>query len=98
MVTALDYKSIPPAWCPGCGDFGVVNALKKTLVALEKEPNDILMCSGIGQAAKMPHYLKCNVFNGLHGNSRRLTREDTGFVHGRRDIFRPNTSFFSKIG
>lgn len=67
MVTPLDYKSIAPAWCPGCGDFAAVNALKKALVALDKAPQDVLVCSGIGQAAKLPHYLKCNVFNGLHG-------------------------------
>ncbi|MCK5242063.1 2-oxoacid:ferredoxin oxidoreductase subunit beta [bacterium] len=67
MVTQTDFNSIQPAWCPGCGDFGILNALKKALVKLEKKPNQVLLCSGIGQAAKLPHYLKCNVFNGLHG-------------------------------
>jgi len=57
------------AWCPGCGDFGILNSLKKALVALGKEPKDILLVSGIGQAAKLPHYLKCNCFNGLHGRA-----------------------------
>jgi 2-oxoglutarate ferredoxin oxidoreductase subunit beta len=56
-------------WCPGCGDFGILNSLKKALVALGKEPKDILMVSGIGQAAKLPHYIKCNCFNGLHGRA-----------------------------
>lgn len=57
------------AWCPGCGDFGILNAVKKTLVKLGKQPKDILLCSGIGQAAKLPHYIKCNCFNGLHGRA-----------------------------
>ena len=57
------------AWCPGCGDFGILNAVKKTLVKLGREPKDILICSGIGQAAKLPHYIKCNCFNGLHGRA-----------------------------
>lgn len=57
------------AWCPGCGDFGILNALKKSLVALGKRPQDLLLVSGIGQAAKMPHYVKCNCFNGLHGRA-----------------------------
>lgn len=57
------------AWCPGCGDFGILNALKKTLVKLGRDPKDILICSGIGQAAKLPHYIKCNCFNGLHGRA-----------------------------
>ncbi|MBN1794601.1 MAG: 2-oxoacid ferredoxin oxidoreductase [Candidatus Omnitrophica bacterium] len=57
------------AWCPGCGNFGILLALKKALVVLNKEPKDVLLCSGIGQAAKTPHYIKCNCFNGLHGRS-----------------------------
>jgi 2-oxoglutarate ferredoxin oxidoreductase subunit beta len=65
-----DFKSNDEiAWCPGCGDFGILAALKKALVKLERLPKDILLVSGIGQAAKLPHYLKCNCFNGLHGRS-----------------------------
>lgn len=57
------------AWCPGCGDFGILTAVKKALVKLGRPPKDILIASGIGQAAKLPHYLKCNCFNGLHGRA-----------------------------
>jgi len=57
------------SWCPGCGDFGILNAVKKALVSLDKSPKDILLVSGIGQAAKLPHYIKCNCFNGLHGRA-----------------------------
>jgi len=57
------------AWCPGCGDFGILTAVKKALVKLGKPPKDILLTSGIGQAAKLPHYVKCNCFNGLHGRA-----------------------------
>lgn len=65
-----DFKSNDGiAWCPGCGDFGILNAVKKALVKLGKEPKDILLVSGIGQAAKLPHYIKCNCFNGLHGRA-----------------------------
>ncbi len=63
-----DFKSSDPvAWCPGCGDFGILNAVRKALAILEKKPRDVLMVSGIGQAAKLPHYIKANCFNGLHG-------------------------------
>jgi len=65
-----DFKSNDEVtWCPGCGDFGILTALKRSLVALGKEPKDILLVSGIGQAAKLPHYIKCNCFNGLHGRA-----------------------------
>jgi 2-oxoglutarate ferredoxin oxidoreductase subunit beta len=69
-MNVSDFKSNEKiAWCPGCGDFGILNALKKALVTLNKSPKDILLVSGIGQAAKLPHYIKCNCFNGLHGRA-----------------------------
>lgn len=65
-----DFKSNDEiAWCPGCGNFGILNAVKKTLFKLGKPPKDILLVSGIGQAAKLPHYVRCNCFNGLHGRT-----------------------------
>lgn len=68
MATITDYNNnSKPAWCPGCGDFGILNAIKKSLVELGKAPQDVVLVSGIGQASKLPHYLKCNVFDGLHG-------------------------------
>ncbi|MBI2328711.1 MAG: 2-oxoacid:ferredoxin oxidoreductase subunit beta [Chloroflexi bacterium] len=67
MVTVADYAGLTPAWCPGCGDFGILSAVKKALVELEIEPHQLLMVSGIGQAGKLPHYVRCNVFNSLHG-------------------------------
>lgn len=66
MATIFDNNS-KPAWCPGCGDFGILNAVKKALVELGKAPHQVALVSGIGQASKLPHYLNCNVFNGLHG-------------------------------
>lgn len=57
------------AWCPGCGNFGIQDALKSALAELEISPAELLLVSGIGQAAKMPHYVNANVFNGLHGRA-----------------------------
>lgn len=57
------------AWCPGCGDFGILQALKESLTELELQPHQVVMSSGIGQAAKTPHYIKLNGFNGLHGRA-----------------------------
>lgn len=55
------------AWCPGCGDFGILDAVKDALVALGLDMHKTVFVSGIGQAAKLPQYLNCNYFNGLHG-------------------------------
>ena len=69
-MNPTDFKSNDEiTWCPGCGDFGILNALKKALVTLHRQPSDILLVSGIGQAAKTPHYVKANCFNGLHGRA-----------------------------
>ena len=64
-----DNGNIETAWCPGCGNFGILNALKKALSELKIKPQDLVIASGIGQAAKTPHYLECNFFNGLHGRA-----------------------------
>ena len=65
----FDIGDIDIAWCPGCGNFGIRNILMKTLAELDIEPKNLVIVSGIGQAAKIPHYLKCNIFNGLHGRA-----------------------------
>ncbi len=69
MATAEDYGQYETAWCPGCGNFPLLQAVKRALVASRLRPHQILFVSGIGQAAKAPHYLNANVFNGLHGRS-----------------------------
>ena len=48
-----------PAWCPGCGNFGILKAFKEALVELGLEPHEFTIVSGIGQAAKFPHYIRC---------------------------------------
>jgi 2-oxoglutarate ferredoxin oxidoreductase subunit beta len=63
----LDHADI--AWCPGCGNYSILKTLKKALIELEIRPEGLVMVSGIGQAAKAPHYFKCHFFNGLHGRS-----------------------------
>ncbi len=67
MVTTSDYAGLKPAWCPGCGNFGILNALNRALVEMKIEPHQVLLVSGIGQAGKLPHYTRGNVFNSLHG-------------------------------
>jgi 2-oxoglutarate ferredoxin oxidoreductase subunit beta len=69
MSTLEDYKGRTPAWCPGCGNFSILKTFKEAAVELGMEPHQFTIVSGIGQAAKFPHYLKCNTFNGLHGRS-----------------------------
>jgi len=69
MPALEDYKGQTPAWCPGCGNFGILKAFKEAMVELDIEPHQFTIVSGIGQSGKFPHYLKCNTFNGLHGRT-----------------------------
>ena len=70
MVSANDFKSdYPNHWCPGCGNFGILDALQSALTGMNLSPHDILIISGIGQAAKTPHFLECNCFHSLHGRA-----------------------------
>jgi 2-oxoglutarate ferredoxin oxidoreductase subunit beta len=70
MVKIQDYRPASSiAWCPGCGNFGILRALTNALVKLDLEPHRVLMVSGIGQAGKLPHYTRCHVLNELHGRA-----------------------------
>jgi 2-oxoglutarate ferredoxin oxidoreductase subunit beta len=65
----FDMNDIDIAWCPGCGNYPILKTLKRALAELQIKPADLALVSGIGQAAKAPHYFKTNVFNGLHGRA-----------------------------
>jgi 2-oxoglutarate ferredoxin oxidoreductase subunit beta len=67
-VQPEDYHSdVENAWCPGCGNFGILKAVRRTLVEMDLPPHLVVICTGIGQAPKLPHYMRVNTFNGLHG-------------------------------
>ena len=57
------------AWCPGCGDFQILKSVETALTSLNKRPAEVVIVSGIGQGAKLPHYINANAFNGLHGRA-----------------------------
>jgi len=63
------FSTYEPAWCPGCGNFSILECLKTALEQLGKDPYEVLMVAGIGQAAKTPQYISANSFCGLHGRS-----------------------------
>ncbi len=70
MVETLFDMDIPInqiGWCGGCGNYPILNTLKLALMELEIKPEELVVVSGIGQAAKTPQYLNAHMFNGLHG-------------------------------
>jgi 2-oxoglutarate ferredoxin oxidoreductase subunit beta len=67
---AKDYKSdLKPIWCPGCGDFGVVQAIYRALAAIGRPPHEIAFVSGIGCSSRIPGYTTAYGFNTVHGRA-----------------------------
>ncbi len=69
MLDVEIFGNYETAWCPGCGNFSILAAVKRALAGSDLAPHQVIFISGIGQAAKAPHYLNANLFNGLHGRS-----------------------------
>lgn len=67
---AKDYKSdLKPIWCPGCGDFGVVQAIYRALANVGRPPHEIAFVSGIGCSSRIPGYTTAYGFNSVHGRA-----------------------------
>jgi 2-oxoglutarate ferredoxin oxidoreductase subunit beta len=69
MKHPLDRPGTKPAWCPGCGNFGILKLLEEVLTELEFDPKQTVIVSGIGQASKTPYYIDTHMFCGLHGRA-----------------------------
>jgi 2-oxoglutarate/2-oxoacid ferredoxin oxidoreductase subunit beta len=63
-----DYKTdVHNDWCPGCGDFGILNAIQMALADLQLSPYKTAIFSGIGCSGKTPHFIKTYGIHTLHG-------------------------------
>ena len=68
QLTPRDFKGLSePDWCPGCGDFGVLNAMQRAASELGLLPHQILTVSGIGCSSNMPGYFNSYGMHTLHG-------------------------------
>jgi 2-oxoglutarate ferredoxin oxidoreductase subunit beta len=84
MVTVQDYAiDIPPTWCPGCGDYGIWNALKQAFAEADVAPHEVMMVSGIGCGSKMNDYMHITGLHTLHG---RTVAVATGFKLANQDM------------
>jgi 2-oxoglutarate ferredoxin oxidoreductase subunit beta len=62
-------SELKPIWCPGCGDFGVVQAIYRALAAIGRPPHEIAFVSGIGCSSRIPGYTTAYGFNTVHGRA-----------------------------
>ncbi len=67
-VTDLNTKN-EIHWCPGCGNYGILMAIKQALVEGNYKPHETVVVSGIGCSGKIPHFIKTYGFESLHGRA-----------------------------
>ncbi len=66
--TAKDFKSDQYVrWCPGCGDYAVLNTLQKVMAELGIPPHKTAVISGIGCSSRLPYYISGYGFHTIHG-------------------------------
>lgn len=83
-LTIKDYKSdYKPVWCPGCGDYAVLQAITKAMVETGRRPEEIAVISGIGCSSRIPAYTNSYGFHGVHGRALCLA---TGVKIARPDL------------
>ncbi len=70
VYTKKDFESgVDPRWCPGCGDFSIINQVQKALPAVGKKREDIVFISGIGCSSRFPYYMNNYGMHTLHGRA-----------------------------
>ena len=69
-LTAQDFTSDQEVrWCPGCGDYAIIKAVRKALAEIGTETKDVVFVSGIGCAARFPYYMATYGFHTIHGRA-----------------------------
>jgi pyruvate ferredoxin oxidoreductase beta subunit len=63
-----------PTWCPGCGDFGVLKALKQAMPDVGRSPDETLLVTGIGCSGKLSSYFESYGYHAIHGRSLPIAR------------------------
>lgn len=69
MVAINDFSGYQPTWCPGCGNWGILLALKHALIELNFNPSQVAIVFGIGCSGNMNDFLNCYGFHALHGRA-----------------------------
>lgn len=70
-MTGLDelHTKENPTWCPGCGNFLILSALKNAVTKMNLHPSEVVVVSGIGCSAGLPHWIETYGFHSIHGRA-----------------------------
>lgn len=67
-INVSDYRTeVHNDWCPGCGDFGILNAIQMALADMQVPRHNAAIFAGIGCSGKTPHYINVYGIHTLHG-------------------------------
>jgi 2-oxoglutarate/2-oxoacid ferredoxin oxidoreductase subunit beta len=69
MTSAEFTSKVKPTWCPGCGDYGVLNAVRSACASLGINKNNLVVVSGIGCSSDLPHFVDAYGLHTLHGRA-----------------------------
>jgi 2-oxoglutarate/2-oxoacid ferredoxin oxidoreductase subunit beta len=84
QLTAKDFKSDQEVrWCPGCGDYAILNALQGFMPELGLVRENVVFVSGIGCAARFPYYMQTYGMHSIHGRAPAIA---TGLATARPDL------------
>lgn len=78
-----DPKVMPHIWCAGCGNGVVMMAIMRAFTALDWDPDEIVLVSGIGCSSRLPFYVNVNTLHTTHGRALPFA---TGVKFGRPDF------------
>lgn len=82
--TVKDFKSkVDVTWCPGCGDYGILNSIQKAMVELDLEREEVAVISGIGCSSRFPYFMETYGFHTIHGRGLTLA---SGVKMGNPDL------------
>lgn len=82
--TAKDFTSDQEVrWCPGCGDYAVLAAVRQFLPSLGIKRENTVFVSGIGCSSRFPYYLNTYGMHSIHGRAPAIA---TGLAVSRPDL------------
>ena len=85
QLTSKDFKSDQEVrWCPGCGDYAILNVIQGFMPELGIARERIVFVSGIGCAARFPYYMQTYGMHAIHGRAPAIA---TGLAVTRPDLF-----------
>ena len=84
LTTKKDWASDQEVrWCPGCGDYGILQAVQQLMPDLGVRPENTVFISGIGCSSRFPYYMNTYGMHSIHGRAPAIA---TGLAVARPDL------------